>query len=88
MSRDEAEAAGLNVTHWVYQSVQRGKEIKTWLDKHPETEAFVVFDDDSDMDDVKDFFVQVEGDDEIEGLKPHHIEKAMVILEGQNNVKK
>jgi hypothetical protein len=36
---------------------QRGDEIKRWLDTHKNIESFVIFDDDSDMDAVKERFI-------------------------------
>ena len=32
-----------------YDLVERGHEIKEWLDNHPEVERYVIFDDDNDM---------------------------------------
>lgn len=47
---------------WVFpklsQKVQRGDEIKYWLHLHPKVTEFVVLDDDSDMDAVRDRYVQ------------------------------
>lgn len=56
---------------------QRGEEIATWLRAHPEIEHFVVFDDDSDMDAVKEHFVHTNWE---HGLLPEHVEKAKEIL--------
>jgi hypothetical protein len=39
----------------------RGKQIKEWLDAHPEVEAYAIVDDDSDMlDEQKPFFVHTD----------------------------
>ena len=53
---------------------QRGDEIKKWLDEQPEKHEFVVLDDDSDMDVVKDRFVQT---DCREGLQEKHLEQVL-----------
>ncbi len=50
---------------------QRGDEIKAWLDAQPEKHEFVVLDDDSDMEPVKDRFVQTSCQ---EGLQEKHLE--------------
>ncbi len=88
ISRDEAKANGLDMEKWTYQSVQRGEEIKAWLDKHPAIKSFVIFDDNSDMDAVKKNFVWTlwmnpEGEC-IEGLRANHIIKAQAILDKSN----
>jgi len=57
----------------VIAGVQRGEEIKTWLESaEPSIESFVVLDDDSDMDAVRDNFVQTHFDHGLtyaEGMK-------------------
>ena len=59
---------------------QRGEEIKAWLDAHPgQIEQFVVIDDSSDMDAVRDNFVHIENGME-KGLESHHAESAILIL--------
>lgn len=67
-------------------NTQRGHEIKAWLDKNSSVEAFVVLDDDNDMDAVKDNFVwtltTVETEDMLkEGLTQVHVDKALAILD-------
>jgi hypothetical protein len=37
----------LNLVH--YEDKPRGNEIKRWLDRHPEVEAYAILDDNSDM---------------------------------------
>ena len=37
----------------------RGKEIKEWLDQHPEVSEFVILDDDSDMEPYMDKLVRI-----------------------------
>lgn len=36
-------------SHLIVEAKERGHEIQAWLDVHPEVEAFVILDDDSDM---------------------------------------
>lgn len=59
----------------------RGKEIKKWIanNQNKEIESFVILDDDSDMEDLKETnLVQTTFKD---GLQIHHIEKALNILQ-------
>ncbi len=67
-------------------SVQRGNEIAKWLEGKNDITDFVVLDDDSDMDAVKDNFVQTltinkENGELEDGFKQHHLEKALAILD-------
>jgi hypothetical protein len=55
----------------------RGKEIRQWLQEHPGVESFVILDDDSDMDDLDEFFVKVNNR---VGLQDTDVEKAVNIL--------
>ena len=56
----------------------RGREIKEWLDRHPEVENYVIIDDNSDiLDEQMDNFVKTEF--EI-GLTEDHAEAAKEIL--------
>jgi hypothetical protein len=61
----------------VIHNKQRGFEIKTWLEQRDDIEAFVVLDDDSDMDDVRDHFVKVNNK---MGLTYKNAEEAIEIL--------
>jgi HAD domain in Swiss Army Knife RNA repair proteins len=57
---------------------QRGDQIRDWLDEHPEVDSFIVLDDDSDMDLVRDRHIKTsfhEG-----GLQPEHVERAIAML--------
>ena len=57
----------------------RGKEIKMWLDEHPDIKDFVILDDDRDvLDEYKSRFVKT---DYYDGLQAEHYYKAREILE-------
>lgn len=59
---------------------ERGREIKHWLDKHPEVEQFVIFDDDNDMlPSQKNNFIRT---DERYGITFQDSLKAVEILNG------
>lgn len=46
----------------VFHEEPRGKEIKAWLDKHPEISHYVIVDDDSDMlKEQREYFVHTSG---------------------------
>lgn len=62
-----------------YTAGTRGSEIKEWLSKHPEVDSFVIIDDDSDMDNLKDHLVLVKPGME-KGFQKKDIEKALYIL--------
>jgi hypothetical protein len=55
----------------------RGDEIQAWLDEHPEVEAFVIFDDDSDMGHLVDRLIQTDCQT---GLLAEHVERAIALL--------
>lgn len=55
---------------------RRGKEIELWLDGQPDTESFVILDDDSDM---KPFLNRLVLTD-IHGLTKENVEEALRIL--------
>ena len=55
----------------------RGKEIKKWLDEHPEVKNFVILDDDSDMEELMDHLVHTNMET---GLTSDHCDKALEIL--------
>jgi len=55
----------------------RGLEIKEWLNKHPEVETFVIFDDMDDMESLLPHLIQTEYDD---GLEKKHVEAAIKVL--------
>lgn len=60
--------------------VQRGEEIKWWLDQHPEVTRYAVLDDDTDMDIVdKNFFKTCSWD----GLKKDVAQKVILHLNGE-----
>lgn len=59
--------------------LQRGEEIKHWLEKHPEVTNYVVFDDDCDMDAVRANFIRQ--DSQI-GLTINQVWDAVRILKG------
>lgn len=48
----------------------RGHEIAAWVDAHPELESYAVVDDNSDMDGVRERFVQTTWE---RGLQPEHM---------------
>jgi len=56
----------------------RGHEIADWLSQHPETESFVILDDDSDMGRLMPRLVQTSMDG---GLRRHHGDLAVKILD-------
>ena len=56
---------------------ERGNQIRCWLDRNPETSHFVIFDDNSDMESVKDNFVKING---YVGLTSADVDKAKEIL--------
>jgi len=59
----------------------RGSQIERWLAKHPETERYVILDDDSDMLDYqKPFFVH---SDCYDGLRMRDYIRAETILKGE-----
>jgi hypothetical protein len=61
------------------QRFERGDEIQAWLDEHSEVEieAFVIFDDDSDMVHLVDRFIKTDSET---GLLDEHIERAITML--------
>ena len=59
---------------------QRGDEIRAWVNTHPEVESFVVLDDDSDMEAVRQHFIKTYWNREDGGLQDHHIDRAIKIL--------
>jgi len=82
----ELKASGLvNFLHpdWktpIIEPGHRGKEIKMWLDEHPDIKDFVILDDDSDvLDEHKNRFVKT---DYYDGMQAEHYYKAMEILGG------
>ena len=62
----------------VWATPQRGEEIKLWLGN--DTRAFVVFDDDSDMDAVRENFVHVKNGMFRGGLRDEHADAAIALL--------
>ena len=59
--------------------IPRGLEIRTWLDAHPEVTSFVVLDDDNDMEEVWDHFIQTDSD---LGITQENVDQAVRILGG------
>ena len=57
----------------------RGHEIQRWLDQHPEVEAFVILDDDSDMAHLTPKLVQTSWG---RGIEREHVERAVAMLGG------
>jgi hypothetical protein len=56
----------------------RGREIKEWLDEHPEVTNYVIIDDDNDMlEEQEPHFVQTSW---YEGINDYNVEKAIEIL--------
>ena len=47
----------------IINGATRGKEIKEWLKNQPDVEKFIIIDDDSDVDDLKDHLIQTNGFD-------------------------
>lgn len=56
----------------------RGYQVQCWLDKHKEVTHFVVFDDESDFDNMKDKLVRIA---RFKGITQANVEKAIEILE-------
>lgn len=56
---------------------QRGHEIVTWLEEHPEVISYVVLDDMDDMPGVRHRLVRTDGRI---GLTPEHVERAVTML--------
>ena len=63
--------------HYLGVGMQRGDEIWTWLDAHPEVDGYVILDDSTDMHGVADHFVHVDADC---GLQLQDVEHALRIL--------
>lgn len=57
--RDSIEIVGITPRS---KSGHRGREIKGWLDIHPEVDGFLIFDDDCDMEPYMSRLVQCRGD--------------------------
>jgi len=57
---------------------QRGAEILTWLQEHPEVSAYVVLDDDTDMAGVEEHFVHINRE---HGLLKVHVQRALRVLQ-------
>lgn len=56
----------------------RGHQVQCWLDRHPDVKRFVVFDDESDFENMKDKLVRIT---RFVGLTQANVEKAIRILE-------
>jgi len=69
-----ARISGLTPT---LDRVPRGREIRAWLDEHPEVESFVILDDDADMEDLRPWLVQT---DPLLGLVDADVERALAVL--------
>jgi hypothetical protein len=63
----------------LYEAVSRGHEIQAWLDEHPEVSAFVILDDEADMEHLSPYLVKTEFE---RGLTFSDAEKAVNILCG------
>jgi hypothetical protein len=59
---------------------QRGREIKQWLEKHPEVEKFVILDDEDDMLDLKSHLVQTDYWSEEGGVTATDVQKIVEVL--------
>lgn len=59
------------------EPVTRGEEIKIWLNAHPQVTHFAVVDDDSDMDLVRENFVQTDFET---GLLDKHVGRIIALL--------
>jgi hypothetical protein len=57
---------------------QRAREIRAWLDEHPEVEAFAILDDEPDLAPLQDHQVQT---DPRHGLRLEHVAEASALLE-------
>lgn len=62
----------------VYAAKERGDEIRSWLDEHPEVDTFVVLDDDSDMSAVRDRHIKTSFHGG--GLLDEHVDMAIRML--------
>ncbi len=68
----------VGATPWLNKP--RGLEIQDWLDlegQRHDVEAFVILDDDADMEHLMDHLVQTNG---AAGLEDHHVERAIAML--------
>ncbi len=64
----------------LWAACQRGEEIQAWRTEHGHTGPFVVLDDDTDMDDVVDHFVQTSF---ATGLLDEHVDEAIALMSSQ-----
>lgn len=62
---------------WGSPSTPRGFEIQDWLHANPEVEAFVILDDEGDMEHLLPFLVRTSM---VSGLQDEHVDRAIEIL--------
>jgi len=90
LSEELKSAELINYLHKDWKTPQvyppnRGKEIKMWLDKHPEISEYVIIDDDKEMFEEQEAkLVQTEL---YSGLKSEHYHKASEILSSERSTK-
>ncbi len=60
------------------EPVQRGEEIWSWLQRHPEVEAYVILDDSGDMEPVMDKLIRTSWG---LGLQDEHVDRAIRLLD-------
>ena len=73
--RQKIEGEIIDYTNSYYG--ERGHEIQEWLDRHPETESFVILDDGTDMAHLASYLVNT---DFANGLEDKHVSQAIEIL--------
>lgn len=78
---DWATPTGRQMVGSIILGRTRGSEIQDWLDRHPETEAYAIIDDDSDiLGHQRPFFVETEF---MTGIGPDHVERLVEVLGAQ-----
>jgi hypothetical protein len=63
----------------LWESPERGEEIKAWLNQHPEVESFIILDDGNDMGDLRHRLVQTDYE---AGLTMADAVRAVTLLNG------
>lgn len=74
---DDVELKVLDTTP-ILHGMNRGDEIRDWLERHPEVESFIILDDDSDMCEFTD--INLVKTSHSRGLREEHVIKAIEML--------